>query len=146
MLFLVDCSAGGGRRAGHGEGHRSRDEGAALGVHRLDPHLVLAARQADEDDRVAPAVVRPLPGQIVERDVQVPDPGRDVAGGRPADGNDAKVLQAVRNEDDALGERSGKRRLHGEAGRGFVLDVDDGALRESAGRPAGRSPRLRPAS
>jgi hypothetical protein len=52
---------------------------------------VLAARQADEDDRVALAVVRPLPGQIVELDVQVPDPGRDVAGSGPADGNDAKV-------------------------------------------------------
>jgi hypothetical protein len=32
--------------------------------------------------------------------MQVPDPGRDVAGGRAANGNDAQVLQAVRNEDD----------------------------------------------
>src|SRR5262245_66663246 len=86
---------------GHGERDGLCDEGLALGIHRLDPHLVLAARQADEDDRVAPAVVRPLPGQVVERDVQVPDPGRDVAGRRAADGNDAKVLQAVRDEYDA---------------------------------------------
>jgi len=59
--------------AGHGEGHRTRDEGFALGVDRLDPHLVLPARQAAEDDGVALAVIRPEPRQIVERDVQVPD-------------------------------------------------------------------------
>jgi len=65
VLFLMDCSAGGRRGAGYGEGHRARDEGFALGIHRLDPHLVLAARQAAEDDGVAFAVIRPEPRQIV---------------------------------------------------------------------------------
>lgn len=105
----------------------------AFGVHCLDPHFVLAARQPDEDYRVASAVVRPLPREIVERDVQVSDSRRDVAGGSPADGNNAQVLQAVRNEDDALGEGAGKRWQHGEDGRRFVLGVDEGALRECAG-------------
>src|SRR4051812_21582513 len=48
---------------------------------------MLAVRQADEDDCVAPTVVRPLPWQFVERDVKVSDPGREFAGGRSADGN-----------------------------------------------------------
>src|SRR4051812_14525762 len=103
-------------------------------------------RQADEDDCVAPTVVRPLPGQFVERDVQVSDPGRELAGGRSADGNDAKVLQAVRNEDDALGERSRKRRQYRQAGRWFVVYVDDCALRDGVcneqGGRRGRDERL----
>src|SRR5215813_13430871 len=108
FLRFIGCSLS--AWIGHGERDGSRDERLAFGVYRLDSHFVLSVRLADEDDRVAAAVVRPLPGQVVERDVQVPDSRRDVAGGRSADGNDAKVLQAVRNEDDAPGERSGKRR------------------------------------
>jgi hypothetical protein len=64
-------------------------------------------------------VVRPLPALFVERDVQVQDAWREVACGRPADGEDAQVLEALRNVDDASCERAGKRRQHGEAGRGF---------------------------
>ena len=74
-----------------------------LREHRRSPEQRLidqfgrhVARQADEDDRVAPAVVRPLPGQVVERDVQVPDAGRDVAGGSPADRNDAMLARHPR--------------------------------------------------
>src|SRR5437588_4773846 len=44
------------RRTWHREHHRSRGEGPALGVHRLDPHLVLPARQADEDMEVSTSV------------------------------------------------------------------------------------------
>ncbi len=63
MLFPVDCSAGGGRRTGHGEGHRSCGEGTALGVHRLDPHLDfvrLPERQAPTKDILQELAMKPI--------------------------------------------------------------------------------------
>src|SRR4051812_36589898 len=111
LRFMVGSLLG---WVGYSERDRSRDEGPAFRIDRLDAQLVLAARQADENDRVATPVVRPLPRKVVERDVEVPYARRDATGGGPADRNDAKVRQAVWNEDHALSERPWQWGQHGQ--------------------------------
>ena len=118
---------------GEVERHRLCGEDVPLGIHHLDQHLVLAARHAPQDDGVALTVIRPLPGQVVDGDVQMSDARRHLACGRPAHGQDAQVLHPVRDEHDAPGQRTGERRLHDQPGRGLVVDGDDRALGEGAG-------------
>ena len=102
----------------------------AFGIHQLDQHLVLATRHAREDNAVALTEVRPQPRQVVDRDVQMADPRRQVARSRPCHGQDAYVLHPVWDDHDALGQRTRKRRLYCQSGRGLVSDGDDCALGE----------------
>jgi hypothetical protein len=79
---------------------------ATFGIHHLDQHLVLAARQVNQDDGVALAVIRPLSRQVVDGNVQMTDARGQVSCGRPAHGQDAQVLHPVRDKGDAAGERN----------------------------------------
>ena len=69
------------------------------------------------------AVIRPLPRQVVDGDVQMPDPRRHVARGRPAHSQrDAKALHLVRDEHHALGQRTGP------GSGGFTMSLGAGSL------------------
>jgi hypothetical protein len=87
----------------------------------------------DQDDGVALAEIRPQPRQVVDRDVQMADARRDVPRGRTCHGKNAYVLDPIRDERDALGQRTGKRRLHDQPGWGLVIDGDDRALGQGTG-------------
>src|SRR5688572_19313372 len=84
------------------ERYSLRGKDAAFGIHHLDQHLVLATRQVHQDDGVALAVIRPLPREVVDGNVQMTDPRRQVSRGSTAHGQNAQVLHAVRNVGDAL--------------------------------------------
>lgn len=109
----------------------------AFGIHQLDQHVVLATWHARQDNCVALAEIRPQPWQVIHRDVQMADAGRQVASGRPCHGQDAHVLQPVWDDHDALGQRSGKWELYDQSGRGLVIDGDDCALGEGTGGDRG---------
>jgi hypothetical protein len=51
-----------------------------LRVDQLDQHLVLAGRQPDHIDCIVVTRVRPMPRQVVDGYVQMPDPWRYVEG------------------------------------------------------------------
>ena len=68
------------------ERHRLLGEDVAFSVHRFDQDFVLSKRHAHQDDGVALTVIRPRPRQVVDGDVQVPDPRRHVACSRPTTG------------------------------------------------------------
>jgi len=80
-----------------------------LRVDQLDQHLALAGRQPDHVDCIVIARVRPMPRQVVDGYVQMPDPWRYVAGARPEHRYDAHVLHPVLDLDDAPGQLIGKR-------------------------------------
>ena len=108
-----------------------------LGVGHLDENLVLPGRQRDDDQRVGAAEVTPMPGQVVDGSVEMPEPRREHDGIRPEHRQDAQVLHPVGDEHDALGQRTGKRRLHEQPGRGLIIDGYDGTLREGTGGDRG---------
>ena len=97
------------------ERHRLCGKDVAFGVHQLNSHLVLAARHSPQDDGVALTVIRPKPRQVVDRDVQMTNSWRHAPCGSPAHRQDAQVLHPVRDEHDALGQRTRKRRLDDQA-------------------------------
>jgi hypothetical protein len=53
------------------ERHSLCGKDAALWIHHFDQHPVLATRQVNQDDGVALAVIRPLPRQVVDSNVQM---------------------------------------------------------------------------
>ena len=61
-------------------------EDVTFRIHHLEQHLVLAARHAHQDEGIALRATHPLPGQVVEGDVQVPDPRRQATCGPPPKG------------------------------------------------------------
>jgi hypothetical protein len=70
-------------------------EDLVVSVNQLDLYLVLTGRQPGYVDCVAVACIRPPPGEVVDRDVQMPDPWRYLEGARPEHGCDAQVLHSV---------------------------------------------------
>ena len=87
-------------------------------------HLVLTGRQPDDVDCIVVTRVRPMPRQVVDGYVQMPDPWRYVEGARPEYRYDMHVLHPVLYLDDAMGQPIGKRGVHDQLGCGLVLDGD----------------------
>jgi hypothetical protein len=76
-------------------------------VDQVDTHL--AGRNSGQVDCIDTTRVRPQPRQVVEVDVQMPDPWRYVEGACAEHWYDVHVLNPILNTDDALGECRGKR-------------------------------------
>jgi hypothetical protein len=73
-----------------------------------------------------------MPRQVVDGDVQMPDPWRDVAGARPEHRYDAEVLRPVWDQDGAPGQRVGKRGATISLGAGsFSMGKNGEAARTS---------------
>ena len=86
--------------------------------------------------------VRPMPRQVVEGHVQMPDPRRHLQRVRPDHRQDAEVLHPVRDDGDAPGQLVGQRGFHEHLGGGLVLDCRGewcgaAALRGALGEGAG---------
>src|SRR5512145_3474615 len=93
-----------------------------VGVDQVDLHLVRAGWHAGDVDRVVVTGVRPPPRQVVDADVQMPDPWRYAEGALPEHRYDAYVLRPVLDPDEALGQRLGMRWVDDQYGGRLVLD------------------------
>ena len=101
---------------------RAAGEDLMHGVGQLDQHFVLTGRQSDHGDRIDVTRVRPMPGQVVDGYVQMPEPWRYVECTRAEHRYDMQVLQPLLDLDYTPGQLIGKRRVHDQLGRGLVLD------------------------
>lgn len=97
-------------------------EHLVVGADELDRHLMRPGLQVGDVDRVVIAGIRPPPRQIIDNDVEVPDPGRNVLGARPENVHDAQVLHPVLCPEDTDGEPLGQRRVDEKLRCGLVLD------------------------
>jgi len=109
---------------GYGERHRPglAGEDLVVRVDQLDPYLVRARRHPGEVDRVDVARIRPPPGQVVYVHVQMPDPWRGIQRALPEYWQDVHVLHSPLDPDDAPVEQVGKRVIHDQLWRRFVLE------------------------
>src|SRR3954447_1792261 len=71
------------RRDGEWQRHHLSRELVVVGVDELDLHLVVAWRQPGHVDCIIVAGIRPPPGQVVDRYVQMPETWRYLEGARP---------------------------------------------------------------
>jgi hypothetical protein len=107
----------------YGERQPLPGEDLVLGAGQPELHFVWAGRQPNHNDRIGPTPrVRPAPRQAVNRDMQMPDPWRDLAGSLPEHRQYAEVLRPVRDEDGAPDQRPRKRGIHRQLGCRLVLD------------------------
>jgi hypothetical protein len=95
------------------------------GVGQLDEHFVRARRQAHHNHGFA-AGVGPMPWCIVDGNMDMPDPRRHIEGARTEDRHDAQVLSAILDEDLALSELLGERRVDNQPGKRLILNRDQG--------------------
>jgi hypothetical protein len=79
------------------------------GVYQLDQHLVLPGRQPHQVNRIAVTRIRPMPRQVIDGYVQMPDPWRYTERARSEHRDDVYVLHPVLDLDEAAGELIGKR-------------------------------------
>jgi hypothetical protein len=111
---------------GHGEleNHHLAGEDVVIGVDQLDLHLVRAGRQPGDVDRVDLTRLGPQPRQVIDVDVQMPDPGRYLKGAHPEHGCDAHILHAVLRPEEALGQPCRNRRINDQLRRRLLLYRD----------------------
>ena len=93
------------------------------GIGQFEQHLVRACFQADHDHRFAAGVDK-MPWRVVNGDVEVADARRDVECAFTEHRYHPQLLGPVLDEDEALGQLFGKRRIDNQPGRWFVFDRD----------------------
>ena len=112
-----------------------------VGVVELERHPVRARRQVLDDEGIT-AHSSPVPRQIVDGNVDVPDARRNRERRRAEHGHDPQVLGPELEDDQALGQRlcqglidddPGGRLLHGQRHNGGGTEDLARGLREGAG-------------
>ena len=91
-----------------------------VGIHQLDQDLVRPGREAVDNDRIA-ARVCPVPRGVIDRHMDVPDPGRNRERGRPEHRHEVQILRAILNHHPAMRQRFGQRRIDDDLRRWFAL-------------------------
>lgn len=95
------------------------------GVGEFDQQLVGSRGKAGDDDWFA-AGVEPVPGGVVEGEVEVAHPRGNVQGGRAVHGEDSEVLGAVSDNRAAHWQLVGEGGIDDEAGWWLGGGRDDG--------------------
>ena len=90
-----------------------------VGVDQFDEDLVRPRREAIDDDRIA-AGVCPVPHGVIDRHVDVSDPGSHVERGRSKDLHNVQVLGTILNKQHAARERLCDGRIENDLRRWFV--------------------------
>jgi hypothetical protein len=93
------------------------------GISQFEQHLVRARFQADHDHRFAAGVDK-MPWRVVNGDVEVADPRRDVEGAFAEHRYHAQILGPVLDEDEALGQLFGEWWIDNQPGRWLIFDRD----------------------
>ena len=91
-----------------------------VGIDQLDQDLVPPGREALDNDRIA-ACVCPVPGGVIDRHMDVSDPGRHGKRGRPEHRHNVQIFRAILNHHPAMRQGFGKRRIDDDLRRWFVL-------------------------
>jgi hypothetical protein len=86
------------------------------GIGEPDQHAMRSGRQAMDDQRLV-ARIQPVPGSVIDGNVQMADPRYVAEVGRAIDENDAEVFGAVLNDCQAARECVGKRRCDDQTRR-----------------------------
>ena len=94
----------------NGEPHSAFIDGLMVSVHELNQDLVRPRQQAVDDDGIA-AGVGPVPGGVIDRDVDMSDAGRHGERCRSIDRHDLQVLGVIFEEHHAARQPFGARRI-----------------------------------
>lgn len=102
----------------HGEVHRHRLTGKELVVvvDKVDLTLVRARRQTTDVNRAGIARISPTPGCVVDGNVQVPNPWKNVQSGRTEDRYDVYVLRPVLDQSRTMRQRQWNRSIDDQFG------------------------------
>ena len=87
---------------------------------QLEQNLVRPGWQAVENHRLS-AGIGPDPRGIIDRHMDVSDPGRHGKRGRPKHRHDVQILRAILNHHPATRQGFGQRRIDDDLRRWFVL-------------------------
>src|SRR5690348_12382358 len=79
---------------GHDKSHGLARDDTMGGIGELDEHLVRPGPETDDDDGL-PARIDEVPGRIVDGDVNMADPWRDVQRALAEHRDDPQILRAV---------------------------------------------------
>jgi hypothetical protein len=129
---------GGYRQDGDDKAHGLLIDGLMVRVDQFDQDPVRTDRKAGDDQLLA-ACVGPMPGRVVDGDVDVADPGRHGQRRRSEDLHDPQVLRAILYVDSSLGQGFGDGRVDDQSRRRFTCKRNDrGRAADFAGGLGGR--------
>ena len=95
-----------------------------VGINEFNPNLVRPRHNALEDDRIS-ACVCPVPGGVIDRNMDVSDPWRHGERGRTKYRHDMQILRAILNERNATRQPIGLWRINDDLRRWLVLERPD---------------------
>lgn len=108
------------------EGYGLALEYMMLGRGDLDQNLVPAGRKSRHHYGASIASVRPVPGKIIDRHMQVTRPWRNIAGRRAEDRENPEIFGSIRNDGHpSIGKRLCNRLIDEKFRGRFVGDREE---------------------